>query len=57
MGFFSGLLMLQAVIVLWIFAFAFGFVLGAGVVCVSIEKTYPEVYQRLKDEVEKRKNR
>lgn len=40
---------------LWIFAFGFGFVLGAGVVCVSIEKTYPEVYQRLKNEVEKKK--
>lgn len=40
---------------LWIFALAFGFVFGAGVVCTSIEKMYPDVYKNLKDTIEQKK--
>lgn len=40
---------------LWIFTLAFGFIIGVGVVCVSIEKMYPEAYQSLKDTIEQKK--
>ena len=55
MGFFSGLLMFQAVIVLWIFTLAFGFIIGVGIVFVSVEKVYPDVYKKLNDTIEQKK--
>ena len=57
MGFFGGLITLQAVIVLLAACFAVGFVFGIGVCVTLIEERFPEIYKSLKAEIEwKRKD-
>lgn len=40
---------------LWIFTLAFGIIIGVGIVFVSVEKVYPDVYKKLNDTIEQKK--
>ena len=48
MGFFSGLILLLAVIVLVLVAFGIGFLVGAAVVAWVVDEAVPDVLERIK---------
>ena len=48
MGFFSGLILFLAVVVLILVSFVIGFLIGAGLVAYEVEKAVPDVLERIK---------
>ena len=57
MGFFGGLITLQAVVVLTIVMFIVGVIAGIILVLFFVEKTAPEAFSMIKEEMEKYKSK
>ena len=57
MGFFNGLITLQAVIVLIFVALVFGCIFGIGLSVFAIEKEFPEAYKLIDQQIKKKKQK